>query len=111
MKSLVVVMSMMTLTLLSQNSMAITVSGWRTIVDMGCHTVDSICFLTLSGAAVGPAQCSQPELRWNQETMPNAKAFFAQMTAAFLAGRQVNIAVHDICYADWPTPYFYHIAS
>lgn len=99
------------LALFSSDSQAVAETGWRTVTDMGCHTVDYTCFVTLSGASFGPAGCTGNQMRWDSQTMPNAKNFLAQMTAAFLAGRQVNVAIGDSCYSAWPTPNYYHVAS
>jgi hypothetical protein len=104
-----VAMFVSTLALFSSSSEAITDIGSRTITQMGCHTVDPTCFMTLSGAAFGPAGCTSTQLRWNADQMPNAKIFVMQMTAAFVAGQRVTIVVSDNCYASWPTPHYYYV--
>jgi hypothetical protein len=110
MKFSLMAMFVSTLALSSSNSEAVTDIGWRTIKEMGCHTVDHTCFMTLSGAAFGPAGCTSAQLRWDADKMPNAKNFIMQMTAASIAGQRVNIVVSDNCYASWPTPHYYYVA-
>jgi hypothetical protein len=111
MKSASTAISISALALFSSNSEAVTDIGSRTITQMGCHTVDNTCFMTLSGAAFGPAGCSSTQLRWNAVDMPNAKIFVMQMTAAFVAGQQVQIVISDNCYGSWPTPHYYYVAQ
>lgn len=110
MKSASVAIFVSALALFSSNSEAITDIGSRTITQMGCHTVDNTCFMTLSGAAFGPGGCTITQVRWDSVQMPNAKIFVMQMTASFLAGQQVNLVVSYNCYGSWPTPHYYYVS-
>lgn len=69
-------------------------SGLRTIQSMGCNTYNSICYLTISGASVGPPGCSSTSLRWDTIST-NAREAFSQLTSAFLAGKQVAFEIDD----------------
>jgi hypothetical protein len=74
-----------------------------TITAIGCQTVNGICFVTLSGAAAGPPGCVQSNVRWDSANTPNGKEAVAQLTAAYLAGKQVTISVADNCFAEFPS--------
>lgn len=83
-------------------------TGLRTITNLGCHMHDTTCWVEISGPPVGPANCRANQLRFNSNS-PNGKNLFSLMTAAFLAGKQVNFLVPDnACYQDQPSfPTFY----
>ena len=72
-----------------------------TITGIGCQTVNNICFVTLSGAAAGP--CVQSDVRWDSANTPNGMAVIAQLTAAYLSGKQVYINISNTCFAEFPT--------
>jgi hypothetical protein len=74
-----------------------------TIISMGCQTVNGVCFVTLSGAAAGPAGCVQNQVRWDSVNTPNGNAAIAQLTAAYLAGKQVSINISNTCFAEFPS--------
>jgi hypothetical protein len=73
-----------------------------TITSMGCQTVNGICFVTLSGAASGPPGCVGTQVRWDSVNTPNGTAAIAQLTGAYLAGKQVLINISDSCFAEFP---------
>jgi hypothetical protein len=77
-------------------------SGPRQILSIGCHNTDNTCYITISGDPVGPATCSPTMIRWNESNDPNGKAILHLLTAAYLAGKPVDIFI-DACYAPQPT--------
>jgi hypothetical protein len=85
-----------------------------TITAIGCQTVNGICFVTLSGAAAGPPGCVSTNVRWDSVNTPNGTAVIAQLTAAYLAGKQVYINISNSCFAEfpnYPTMDFYSISG
>jgi len=86
-------------------------SGARTIANMGCDNVDTVCYVYLEGAAVGSSLgCPSNYVQWDL-TDPNGKASYASLMAAFLAGKQVNIYV-AACFAArpaFPTLHYFNI--
>lgn len=80
--------------LLAQPARALS-TGFRSIVDIGCHEGNGTCFVTLDGSAFGGGEnCragASTELRWDDADQANGKRTFAALYGAFLAGKQVNI--------------------
>jgi hypothetical protein len=72
-----------------------------TITSIGCQTVNGICFVTLSGAAAGPAGCVENQVRWDSVNTPNGTAAIAQLTAAYLAGKTVSINIDNACFSEF----------
>lgn len=88
-------------------------TGWRTITQMGCHMGSSVCYVTINGDAVGPSGCTGNSIRWDP-TAVNGKETFAQLTAAYLAGKQVYFYVTDTCFtgqATFPTFSYYNVTG
>jgi hypothetical protein len=77
-------------------------TGWVTITDVGCQTVNTICFASFSGPAVGPPGCVTNQIRWDTASTPNGNAALAQLTAAYLAGKQVSFNIDNDCFAEFP---------
>jgi hypothetical protein len=91
-------MSAALLTLALPGAALATPTGLRTITDVGCHHNNEVCWVNISGAPVGPAACSNNNIRFS--TAQYGKNTLSLLTAAFLAGRQVNIEVQDsACFA------------
>ena len=66
-------------------------SGPRTIDNMGCDNVDTVCYVYLTGTALGGSLgCASNYVEWDL-TDPNGKTSYASLMAAFVAGKQVNI--------------------
>lgn len=85
-------------------------SGYRTIVDIGCHLTNNTCYAYLDGEPVGPPECQRDSIRWNEQTAPNGKSTLALLTSAFMAGKKVSFYVTDVCYEDQPAyPTFSYI--
>lgn len=74
-----------------------------TVTSIGCQTINGICFVTLSGAAAGPPGCVSNDVRWDSVNTPNGNAAIAQLTAAYLAGKQVAINIDNNCFAEFPS--------
>lgn len=77
-----------------------TSTGLRNVTDVGCHLGNEVCWVIISGAAVGPlTSCTTNNIRFSTAS-PNGKNVLSLLTAAFLAGRQVSIEVQDTaCFA------------
>ncbi|MGI0118313.1 hypothetical protein [Zooshikella sp. RANM57] len=77
-------------------------TSWRQIQSVGCHTVDTTCFVEISGNPIGPNACRSNSFRWDRKKSPNGDASLSLLTAAFAAGYQVSLQVPDQCYQDQP---------
>lgn len=83
--------------------------GFRRVIDIGCHYNDTWCFVTLEGAAFGPASCLSNEFRFDSSGA-GGKNFYAAMLMAFSTGRGVSVELSDTaCYGPWPTPLYFHV--
>jgi hypothetical protein len=83
-------------------------TGPVTITRMGCGMAStsgsgSACWVYISGPAVGPAGCNGTSIRWDPQASPNGREATAQLTAAFMAGKQVLFVLNDTCWAQWPS--------
>jgi hypothetical protein len=77
-------------------------TGAVTIIQIGCQTVNTICFVAFSGPAVGPPGCNTNQVRWDSVNTPNGKEALAQLTAAYVAGKQVSFSIDNKCFAEFP---------
>jgi hypothetical protein len=80
-------------------------SGPRTITQVGCHRHDHICYIVISGAAVGPEECKSTSIRWNKND-PNGEAIFTLVTSAFYADKQIQFTPSNSCFvsqSNYPT--------
>ena len=79
--------------------------GWtgpRQVTNVGCHLNDGTCWAKLTGATFGPAACDQfAEVRWNQLTTANGRAWLTLFTAAQATGTSVHVYVQG-CFASQP---------
>jgi hypothetical protein len=75
-------------------------TGKRQIISMGCHTHDATCYVSISGAAVGPQSCSSTSLRWNKDEAASGKETFSLLLAAFAGDKSVSFKVSDQCYVN-----------
>jgi hypothetical protein len=74
----------------------------------------SACWVYVSGPAVGPAGCSGTSIRWDPQASPNGREAIAQLTAAFVAGKQVIFVLNNTCWAQWssyPTIWYYEVVG
>lgn len=88
-------------------------TGWRKIVDIGCHHSGGTCFVTLDGAAFG-ASLGCPGAPTNQfrfddgDTVTGRRTFTA-LLAAFTTGKSVSIHLTGCSVQGVPTLAWYHI--
>ncbi|ENU59642.1 hypothetical protein [Acinetobacter guillouiae] len=84
----------------------------RKIIDIGCHTWDDTCFITLSGPPFGSNEnCTDRpinELRFPSSTT-NGKRTYASLLSAFLAKKTVDIYISGCGPGGWPTLAYFHI--
>ena len=87
-------------------------TGQRSIVDMGCDNVDSICYINIAGAPVGASVgCSSTYIQWDSINDPNGKNTYAALLAAFTSGKLVNVYVNS-CFAarpSYPTIWYFNV--
>jgi hypothetical protein len=77
-------------------------SGYRNIVDMGCHNSDGTCYILVDGSPVtGAAGCSSNSLRWDARSDPNGRSTLALLMMAKSQGLRVSAYVSS-CYALQP---------
>jgi hypothetical protein len=90
-------------------------TGYRKIVDIGCHHNAGICFVTLDGAPFG-ASLGCPGAPTNQfrfddgDTVIGRRTFSALMTA-FATGKSVSIHLAGCSSQGTPTLTWYHIQA
>ncbi len=72
--------------------------GSRKILSMGCHNTDSICYIEIEGAAVGPANCRGNSIRWDSSTIQGRNQF-ALLLSAYHAGKPISLNVADNCFS------------
>lgn len=73
-------------------------SGFRTIIDFGCHNNDSTCFFTVDGPPVsGGSNCTSNSIRWDSKNDPNGKTWLAIILAAKASGSKVAFNINK-CY-------------
>ena len=84
----------------------------RKIIDIGCHTWDDTCFVSLSGAPFGANEnCTYKpinEFRFSSSTA-NGKRTYASLLSAFLAKKTVDIYISGCGPGGWPTLAYFHI--
>ncbi len=79
------------------------------VLGIGCHTVNSTCYVTVQNA-VRPTGCpASTSLRWDRANVNNGQAVLSLLTAAFLAGKSVNFAITG-CYGGYPTFDYFVVA-
>jgi hypothetical protein len=87
-------------------------TGPRSITDMGCDNVDSICYINISGPpAGGSLGCSSNYIEWNSINDANGKNTYAALLAAFASGKQVNVYI-GACLAarpSYPTIWYFNV--
>lgn len=83
--------------------------GPRKILNIGCHLNDTTCYVTVEGSAVGPTQCSNTSIRWNESSSPGGKNTLALLMGAHMSGKPVLFYILDTCYASSIYPTFSYI--
>ena len=95
--------------LVSMPVMANTPSGWtgfRNIVDFGCHNVDGTCYVTIDGNPVsGGSNCTSNSVRWDSKNDTNGRSWLVFILAAKTSNLKVGFNINQ-CYlnqANYPT--------
>jgi len=90
-------------------------TGWRKIVDIGCHNVDAICFVTLDGPSFGTnlsCPVSQTnEFRFDNNDTPIGRRTFAALLAAYLSGKKVAVSLEGCSIQGYPLIKYFHISD
>lgn len=87
-------------------------TGYRKIINFGCHNTDGTCYAYLEGDVFGPTACTASSVRWNAEADPNGKAILTLLAGAFFADKRVAFNLLDNCYpyqTEFPTIRFINI--
>jgi hypothetical protein len=99
-------------TLVSLPALAGEGTGPRTIGDMGCDNVDSICYIDKSGAPAGASVgCSSNYIQWDSINDPNGKNTYAALLAAFVSGKRVSVYINSCLAArpSFPTIWYFNV--
>ena len=73
-------------------------AGSQTITDLACNHVNSICWVEISGPAVGPEACSNTIIRWAHDSI-SGQPTLSLLLAAYMAKRTVTVRVSgDSCF-------------
>ncbi|MCS0583189.1 hypothetical protein NX784_16485 [Massilia pinisoli] len=88
-------------------------TGWRKIVDIGCHHVGGTCFVALDGAAFG-ASLGCPGAPTNQFRFDDGNTVTGRRTdstllAAAMSGKSVSIHLTGCSSQGTPTLAWYHV--
>lgn len=71
--------------------------GPRLITHIGCHHSDGTCFVSLDGPAFGAQQnCLQgatTQFRFDNAETPHGRRTYASLMGAYLARKQVSVAI------------------
>lgn len=92
------------------------VSG-RHITSIGCHHVNSTCYVSLDGAAFGAAEnCASAPAGSNQFRFDNAdtadgRRTYASLLAAFLSQRPVSVLIRGCSAQGMPSLVYYEVAQ
>lgn len=79
-------------------------TGFRSIVDIGCHRIDGTCYLTLDGSpfVVAGSSCNlYPNMFRFSTDDTNGKRAYMSLLAAYLAGKKVSLYANG-CYINQP---------
>ncbi len=69
-------------------------TGFRNIIEYGCHKSDGTCFVSLDGPAfTGAPECVGNQLRWDTKGDANGKSWLAMIMAAAASGKKINFYV------------------
>ncbi len=75
----------------------------KEIKSIGCHLNNDTCYVTVSGSAVGSAQCNSKSLRWRKDANISGKETLSLLTTAFIAGKKVHFNITESCLGNYPT--------
>ena len=87
--------------------------GGRKIVDIGCHSGDGTCFVTLDGAPFGASLSCRTsatnEFRFDNGDTAIGRRTYASFLAAMLSGRTVSVYIDGCSSQGAPTLLWFHI--
>jgi len=89
----------------------------RHITRIGCHHVNSTCYVSLDGAAFGAAEsCASAPAGSNQFRFDNAdtvdgRRTYASFLAAFLSQRTVSVLIRGCSAQGMPSLVYYEVAQ
>jgi len=88
-------------------------TGWRKIVDIGCHHVGGTCFVTLDGAAFG-ASLGCPgaptnQFRFDDGDTVTGRRTYSTLLAAAMSGKSVSIHLTGCSTQGVPTLAWFHV--
>jgi hypothetical protein len=92
-------------------------TGWRKIVDIGCHSTDGdgTCFVTLDGSAFGASLGCQvgptTQFRFDNANTDTGKRTFAALLAAYVSGKSVGIHLNACTWQGFPAIQWFHISN
>lgn len=87
-------------------------TGQRTIVDMGCANVDSICYIDISGTPAGASVgCASDMRQFDVLNDPNGKSTYAMMLSVFMTGKLIDIYINSCLSSrpQYPTIWYYNV--
>lgn len=89
-------------------------TGYRKILDIGCHSSDGTCYATLSGNSFGAQQnCSfgnTNEFRFDSTTI-HGRRTCASLLSAFLTNKPVSVTFAGCFNGTWPTIAYFRIQN
>jgi len=71
-------------------------TGYRTILEFGCHKVNTICYITIDGDPPSVPGCTSNSVRWDAANDPNGKNWIAMIIFAMATDRKINLYI-DSC--------------
>ena len=71
-------------------------SGPRLLQQIGCYTHTNVCFVVVSGTAVGPAECPSNTFVWDSKSA-NGRETLSLLNAAFHNNKSVQFNLDDQC--------------
>jgi hypothetical protein len=89
----------------------------RHITRIGCHHIDSTCYVSLDGAAFGAAEncASTPaggnQFRFDNTDTANGRRTYASLLAAFLSQRPVTVQIRGCSVQGVPSLLYFDIAQ
>ncbi|QNW97025.1 hypothetical protein IC797_11670 [Acinetobacter seifertii] len=85
----------------------------REITDIGCHSINGTCYVTLSGdsfgTTLGCANTATHEFRFDDADTTNGKRAYASLLAAFLTNKTVDIFLDGCTSQGAPKLQYFHV--
>lgn len=89
-------------------------TGYRKILDIGCHVSDGTCYATLSGSSFGAQQnCSfgnTNEFRFDSTSI-HGRRTYTSLLSAFLTNKPVSVTFAGCFNGTWPTITYFRIQN